>query len=91
MTQPPVQLDYAHSSSRRPSPVWRRVGVMACCFGASWLTWLVIGFAAYDPIEQDLDSLLTAAVAVPGTLCGLILSMVILLVIPEQRRHTRGS
>ena len=91
MTQPPVQLDYARGYPRRPSPIWRRLQSAACILGASWLIWFVIAFVTFDPREFEQDSYLCFVVAVPGTACGLIGSMIVLLVLPEQRRHRRTS
>jgi hypothetical protein len=68
----------------RPSPDAasrpRRSRMTVWCFGASWLAWLLIGYSAFDPFDDTLETWLAFFVLGPGTLCGLVLWAVARLV-----------
>ena len=88
MNQAPVKLDYAHSRSPQRSRVGWHLLVEACCFAASWLAWLLIGCETHDPFDDELSSWLAFMVAIPGTMCGVILSIAAIVFMP-QRAPTR--
>jgi hypothetical protein len=77
MTDERQLLDYA---SQRPADYWagrRRALLAGCCFGGSWLCWLLLYKAATFPdgFPDEVFNWGEAIIimAVPGTLCGLVL------------------
>jgi hypothetical protein len=65
----------------RLSAAQRRLILAACCVGASWGVWLWIGLASFDPFDDSLLGWLVLTVGVAGTVCGLVVYVVALLVI----------
>ena len=78
MTLPP-SLDYAAVRPSRVSAAQRRLIMAACCLGGSWLVWLCIGLATFDPFDDPLVGWLLVTTVGMGTLCGLIVYVVALL------------
>lgn len=84
MSDPRPLLDY-----RNPSPPLRArwtdgqcaFFAAACCFGCSWLAWFVVGIVSIDPFDDDAVLLALFFLAVPGTLCGLILSPIVVIIV----------
>ena len=74
------RLNYASARSRGPSAARDHLLLGVGCFGASWLVWLVIALATFDPFDDSLGPWVGFVVAVPGTVCGLVVWVIALLV-----------
>ena len=94
----PEPLEYASPPAARLSPGRRHAVVAACCFGGSWLAWLLLYKASTFP-DGFSDEVFNwgeavAVMALPGTLCGLVLyalAVVAMHAYASQRRSGGAS
>jgi hypothetical protein len=83
MSEHAQQLEYASVQPPSLSAGQRRVLIAACCLGACWVGWLLFYWISAPPtgFEDEVFNWPTAIVlmATLGTLCGLILYVLVLL------------
>ncbi|QOV91796.1 hypothetical protein [Humisphaera borealis] len=75
MSRRPPKLNYA-SGRAGAAPLTtkrRRLIVAACCFGVSWLVWLVIGFVTFDSVDDTWYQWFLFLVGGAGTASGIVM------------------
>ena len=91
MAESPPTIDYACPNSG-PAAGPRYLLAIAGCFGIAWLVWLGIGYANYDPFDDDLLPWLVAVAVMFGTPSGAILSLITVIIMKlRSRRHGSAS
>ena len=73
------QLDYASAGSAAPSH-GRWVIAAGCCFGVSWLVWLVVAIATLDSFDDKWVEWMFLLIGVGGTASGIVLFAVVSVV-----------
>ena len=75
------QLGYASTGSAPPSRGRRRLIVAACCFGVSWLVWLVVAIATFDSFDDEWFTWMFLVAVIPGTASGVVMFAIVNVVV----------
>ena len=61
--------------------MWHRRDLLAVstCFIISWLVWALVGYATWDPFDDLLLGWVAVVAIIPGTICGIFSSFMILV------------